>query len=123
MFGIQHIQHRTVSLEEIDEEPDGLFVHVPPQSVKGREDLFALFSVRIKVTNAKPLTGKLGRQRTNSIGFEHPSSLCGQYIRLMQAVSCRQSQQFRIRGGCPQEIAQPTCQGPVIDGGDRCRLW
>jgi hypothetical protein len=85
---IQKIEHRPITLNEIDEEPHWLFEHRLPQLIAERRKSPTIDAVvLLEPAKVEPVAAELDRQPANPLIRQHPPHLSGEYDRLMKVAS------------------------------------
>ena len=114
VFGVEQIVDGTIVFDQVDEKPDGLLEHRPPQLVvEGGEPRSIDAVVLFKAAKVEPVAAKFGRQATDSVVSEHAPSFGQQHWGLMKLAGRRSGHQCFVGHARPEEIAQPACQGVI----------
>src|SRR5262245_14052066 len=82
---IKKIEHRPITLNEIDEEPNRLLKHRLPQFIaEHRKPPTIDAVVLLESAKIEPVATELDRQSANPLIRQHSPRLCNQNIRPMQ---------------------------------------
>ena len=105
------VEDRPVLADHVEEEPDRLLEHRPPQLVvEGREPAAVDAVVLLEPAEVEPVAAELGGQAAGPVVAEHPAGLGGEDLGALQLARGGQGQQLLVGHARPEEVAQPAGQ-------------
>ena len=85
---IDERHHRPIVLQHVGQNQNRFLVHRTAKSVECREVAFALLIQMVKVMDMQPVTPEFGRHSAYLGILQHPPSLRGNNIRIVQFSRC-----------------------------------